>query len=131
MQLSFNGEDIVQVCVGAFALAVPIAFSEESWALSQSLPMLNIAMLFVIAICFLSAYSYHSVFQQNINHRILVFVFRIVMAYLITTAVVALVLIALNKLPIFADPLLAFKRIILISMPASMGAIVVDSFDKE
>jgi len=45
--------------------------------------------------------------------------------------VVGLVLFALNKLPIIDNPILAFKRIIVITMPASMGAIVVDSFDKE
>ena len=44
---------------------------------------------------------------------------------------VGLVLFALNKLPLVDDPILALKRIIVVTMPASMGAIVVDSFDKE
>jgi len=48
-----------------------------------------------------------------------------------TAFVVALVLFCLNKLPIIDDPITALKRIIVITMPASMGAIVVDSFDKE
>jgi hypothetical protein len=41
------------------------------------------------------------------------------------------VLFCLDKLPLLEDPWISFKRIIVISMPASMGAIVVDSFDKE
>ena len=32
---------------------------------------------------------------------------------------------------VLSEPLVAFKRVVVISMPASMGAIVVDSFDKE
>jgi hypothetical protein len=44
---------------------------------------------------------------------------------------VGIVLLALDKLPLWDDPILAFKRMILIAMPASMGAIIVDSFDKE
>jgi uncharacterized membrane protein len=48
-----------------------------------------------------------------------------------TAVVVALVLFCLNKLPLLDQPWLAIKRIIVITMPASMGAIVVDSFDKE
>jgi hypothetical protein len=32
---------------------------------------------------------------------------------------------------LFAEPAIAIKRLIVITMPASMGAIVVDSFDKE
>ena len=45
--------------------------------------------------------------------------------------VVALILFAINRLPILDDTILAIKRVIIISMPASMGAIIVDGFDKE
>jgi uncharacterized membrane protein len=56
---------------------------------------------------------------------------RIVIAYLIAALVVALVLFSLGKLPLFSDTMIALKRLIIITMPASMGAIIVDSFDKE
>lgn len=78
MELSFDLEDASQIFVGAFALAVPISFSEEAWRL-----------------------------------------------------VVSPVLFCLNKLPLLEDPVVAFKRVVVIALPASMGAIVVDSFDKE
>jgi len=48
-----------------------------------------------------------------------------------TALVVGLVLLCLDKLPLLDDPVTSLKRIIVITMPASMGAIVVDSFDKE
>ena len=51
--------------------------------------------------------------------------------YVMTAMVVALVLTCLDKLPLLTDPVVSIKRVIVISMPASMGAIVVDSFDKE
>ena len=41
MKFSFNMEDASQVFVGAFALAVPISFSEEAWRLGQTLPFPN------------------------------------------------------------------------------------------
>ena len=44
---------------------------------------------------------------------------------------VALVLLSLNKFPVMLDPVIALKRLIIITMPASMGAIIVDGFDKE
>ena len=59
------------------------------------------------------------------------FVFRIFFANLLTSLVVAVVLLSLDKLPLVSEPIIALKRIILVAMPASMGAIVVDSFDKE
>ncbi|MEL0630714.1 DUF2391 family protein [Psychromonas aquatilis] len=131
MKYSFNVEDAGQIFVGAFALAVPVSFSEEAWHLGETLPTSNLLMLLSLSILFLSLYTYHSVFQTNVKHRRFVFIFRIVIAYLMTAFVVALVLLCLNKLPFIDSPWTAIKRIIVISMPASMGAIVVDSFDKE
>jgi len=40
-------------------------------------------------------------------------------------------LFSLDKFPLFTDTFVAFRRLIVITMPASMGAIIVDSFDKE
>ena len=131
MNLSFNQEDAGQVSIGAFALAVPISFSEEAWKLGETLPLLNLALIFCLSVIFLSFFAYQSVFQGNIKYRISIFVLRIIIAYSIAACVVALVLLALNKLPLLTDPIIALKRLIIITMPASMGAIIVDSFDKE
>ena len=131
MKFSFNMEDASQVFVGAFALAVPISFSEEAWRLGETLPFRNLSMLFTLSVIFLTLFTYQSVFQQDVKSRVGVFIFRIAVAYLITAFVVGLVLLCLDKLPMFGDPITSLKRIIIISMPASMGAIVVDSFDKE
>jgi uncharacterized membrane protein len=129
--LNFNLEDASQITIGAFALAVPISFSEEAWRLGESLPTINLAILFIISISFLSFFAYESVFQANIQYRVTVFVFRVIIAYIIAGLVVSLVLLSLNKFPLLSEPLIAVKRLIIITMPASMGAIVVDSFDKE
>ncbi len=131
MDLRFNLEDASQVTVGAFALAVPISFSEEAWKLGTTLPLENLFLVFVLSIVFLGLFAYNSVFQGNIKYRIPVFLWRIAIAYLLAAFVVALVLLSLDKLPLFTEPVIAFKRLIVITMPASMGAIIVDSFDKE
>ncbi|MGF1872580.1 DUF2391 family protein [Photobacterium indicum] len=131
MKFSFNMEDASQVFVGAFALAVPISFSEEAWRLGDTLPYSNLLMLFTLSVLFLGIFTYQSVFQKNIKSRLFVFIFRIVIAYIMTAFVVCLVLLCLDKFPLLTDPVTAIKRMIVITMPASMGAIVVDSFDKE
>ena len=131
MQLSLNGEDFAQIVIGAAVLAVPVSFSEEAWGTAIELPLPNLLLLFLLSIGFLALYSYQSMFQASVKKRVFVFVFRIFLAYLLTAIVVAVVLLSLNKLPLFDAPVIALKRIILVAMPASMGAIVVDSFDKE
>jgi uncharacterized membrane protein len=131
MNVDFNIEDISQISIGAFALAVPVSFSEEAWKLGESLPVSNVLLIFSLSVVFLAFFAYQGVFQGRIKHRIAVFVFRLIVAYLITGCVVALVLFSIDKFPLASEPLTAMKRLIVISMPASMGAIVVDSFDKE
>ncbi|HKJ05021.1 MAG TPA: DUF2391 family protein [Geopsychrobacteraceae bacterium] len=131
MTLNLNGEDIAQIVIGASALAVPISFSEEAWLSAITLPLPNLFLVFLLSIGFLALYAYQSLFQASVKHRLFVYVFRIGLAYLLTAIVVGVVLLALDKLPLLTDPVIAVKRIVLVAMPASMGAIVVDSIDKE
>lgn len=131
MKLNFDLEDASQVAIGAFALAVPISFSEEAWSLSETLPAENILLMACLSVMFLAFFTYESVFQGDISYRIPVFLFRILIAYVVAGLVVALVLTALDKFPITSEPVIAVKRLIIIAMPASMGAIIVDAFDKE
>ena len=129
--LSFNLEDASQEMVGAFALAVPISFSEEAWRMGETLPLLNLSILMGMSLIFLAFYTYQNVFQGDIKNRVFVYIARILIAYGMTALVVGLILFSLNKFPFAEQPLIALKRLIIIGMPASMGAIIVDSFDKE
>lgn len=131
MKPNFNLEDMSQIMIGAFALAVPISFSEEAWNLGPSLPLFNLSLIFALSILFLAFFAYESVFQGDIKRRVTVFVFRLFLAYFIAGFVVAILLVALGKFPLLSDPIIALKRLIVITMPASMGAIIVDGFDKE
>ena len=131
MKLYFNSEDASQIAIGAFSLAMPIAFSQEAWDMAISLPWYNILLLAVLSIFFLSHYTYFSLFQGIVRHRISSYIIRVALAYMITLLVVILVLLALDKFPLLTEPLTALKRMLIIAMPASMGGIIVDSMDKE
>ncbi len=131
MNLNIDMKDIGQIAIGSFAFAVPISFSEEAWRISESLPFSNLTLVFILSVSFLALFAYESVFQGQVVHRIFVFILRIIIAYIISALVVALVLISIDKLPLLTEPIIAIKRLIVITMPASMGAIIVDSFDKE
>lgn len=131
MTLYLNLEDISQIAIGAFAIAVPISFSEEAWKLGESLPNTNLIFIFILSIIFLSFFAYQNIFQGEVENRVAVFVIRIIIAYLITGCIVALVLFSIDKFPVVLEPLIALKRLIIITMPASMGAIIVDGLDKE
>ncbi len=126
-----NFEDIIQVAVGASALSVPVAFSEEAWNLGRTLPAANIIFLVALSLLFVNLYSLHNIFQGRITHRVFAFFMRTVIDYGITLLVVVIVLAALDHMPIISEPWVAVRRVVVLSFPASMGAVVVDSFDKE
>ena len=131
MNFHFNSEDLGQISIGAFALSVPIAFSQEALDLAAALPLGNMILVVLLSLGFIALFAYQSVFQARIRTRIAVFLLRIVLAYTLTLIIVSIVLLALDKWPLLSEPYLALKRTLLIAMPASMGAIIVDSFDKE
>tara|TARA_B110000305_G_C19246854_1_gene542769 strand:- start:75 stop:473 length:399 start_codon:yes stop_codon:yes gene_type:complete len=126
-----NLEDVIQVSVGASAFAVPVAFSEESWNLSRTLPWCNVAFIVFISLLFVALYAYQVIFQGEVKHRLGGFVTRILVDYMITALIVFIILIALNRMPILSEPIIALKRIIVLSFPASMGGVVIDGLDKE
>ncbi len=78
-------------------------------------------MVLILSIAFLNLFACESVFQADINYRISVFVVLIVLAYLMAALVVSFVLIALDKFPLITEPAVALKRLIIITIPASMG----------
>ena len=128
---SLNAEDLVQVVVGASALSVPVAFSEESWRLSETLPLFNVICLIVLSLLFISLYAMQGIFQGDVKSRISDFFLRTFIIYFMTVLVVFIVLLVLNRMPLLEDSVVAIKRIILLSFPASMGGVIVDGFDKE
>ena len=128
---SINKEDIIQVVIGAAALTIPVAFSEEAWKLSQTLPAVNMFVLLSLSLILVSLYAIQGIFSGNIKNRLVQFIFRVFIVYGLTLVVVSLVLFAIDRLPISDNPEVALKRIILISFPASLGGVIVDGFDKE
>ncbi|WP_372751930.1 DUF2391 family protein [Labilibaculum sp.] len=128
---TLNSEDVIQVLVGSSALTIPVAFSEESWRLSETLPPFNLLVIFLLSLFFINIYSFQGIFQGQVKHRLSHFLFRTLIDYGITLLVVFVVLFALNRMPLLEEPIIALKRIIILSFPASMGGVIVDGLDKE
>lgn len=124
-------EDISQLIIGSSVLSVPIAFTEEAWNLSRTLPNLNLFMVLTLSLVFIAIYAFRGIYDGKVKNRVSTYILRVLFDYCVTLCVVIIVLMALNKFPLFSETLIAIKRVVIISFPASMGAIVVDSFDKE
>jgi len=125
-----NFEDISQIVIGASVMAIPIAFSEELWEFGETLPTFNIIMLAILSIAIQFFYTYFSIFEGK-EKRHFNIVFRVCLNYILTFLTVGIILFALNRLPLSLDILVGLKRMIILSFPASLGAVIVDGFDKE
>lgn len=125
--LPFSRKDLAEIVVAAFALALPLSVTEEVWNLGNDLQLRNV--LLIVAVSYSAiAYSVRSHFYGgNLEGNRGEYAKRILSVYALTLLVAALCLLAVDKLPLLADPVVALKRTILVSLPASFVATMFDS----
>jgi uncharacterized membrane protein len=125
--VEFRPRDLMQVIVGASILAVPVAFTEETWKLGEELAWCNTAALSAISILFISLFVYFNFYRFHIRDHLLECVKRIGSIYLFSLLVVALLLTIIGRCPWGADAAVAIKRILIVAFPASMSAAISDT----
>ncbi len=124
----FNYADVLQVIIGASILAVPVGFTEETWALGQSMPLFNIFALMALSVLFIAMFvRFHVHKHHGIDKLKGVFLRRVFFTYLFAFAVVAIILTLIQRAPWMTDWLLAFKRIVIVTFPSSMSAAIADT----
>ena len=124
--VEFKPRDAMQIMIGSAILAVPVGFTEETWKLGETLPTLNVFVLLVTSLLFISLFVYHNYYKGNFAEHWDEFVKRVLGTYVVSAVVVGLLLTIIHRAPWSADLLLAVKRVIIVAFPASMSAAVAD-----
>ena len=127
LTISVKLKDILQIIVGASILAIPVGFTEETWHLAARLPFLNIFLFLLISILFISSFVYYNYYKGHLKEHKWEFIKRTLVTYGFAFLVVALLLSLIQLAPWGTDAALAFKRVILVTFPASMSAAVADT----
>ncbi len=126
----FENRDIFQVIIGASVLAVPVGFTEETWALGQSLPLTSILAIMFITILFISAFTYSHYHKEKIKsnprHHLKHLTRRVFFTYAFAFAIVGTLLAIIQVAPWTTDAMLAFKRTAIVAFPCSMSAAIAD-----
>lgn len=125
--VEFKLRDLMQVIVGASILAVPVAFTEETWVLGDKLPLENVLLLSSLSLLFISGFVYFNFYRYNFKGNILEYFKRVVSIYVFSLLVVGMILTIIQKCPWQTDYLLALKRVLIVAFPASMSAAVSDT----
>ena len=126
-QVELKPRDIFQIIVGSYLLAVPVAFTEEVWVLSEKLPLKNILYIILLSLFFISCFVYFNFYRFNLRGHFFEYIKRVLATYGFSLAAVGLFLTIITKCPWGLDNLLAIKRIALVTFPASMAATLTDS----
>lgn len=125
--VEFNVRDLMQVIVGASLLAVPVAFTEETWKLGAELAMPNVMALSGLSILFISFFVYFNFYRLHMTGNVLKFIKRVASIYFFSLLVVALLLTIIQRCPWQTDYMLALKRVLIVAFPASMSAAISDT----
>ena len=127
LKVVFNFRDVAQLLVGAAVLATPIAYSEEAWSLGEGLSFAHVSMLFLASFGFLAIFVYVLFYQSKFHENRGQFVSRVVVAYIVTFLVAAIILAAIDRFPLFSLPWVAIKRAVVVAFPGCFSATLVDA----
>lgn len=126
LMVELKPRDILQLFVGAFLIAAPLCFTEEIWTLSKELQPFNAYALGMVSLVTVISFIYFNFYRFRLKGNIIEFVKRVLATYLIAISSIVLILMLIDKLPVYTSPEVAVKRIIIIGFPTVFGAIISD-----
>ena len=127
LMVEFNLRDMFQIIVGSMILALPVSVTQEVWELTESMPLVNVLVMSLFSVTFITFYIYYSFYKGSIRGHALNFIKRVILTYVLTLATATFLLTIIVKLPWQADMILTMKRILFIGLPASFAATIADS----
>lgn len=119
--------DLVQVVIGATILAIPVGFTKEVWDFSVELPIINIYGIFIISIIFISIFTYYHYHNINVKKHWKLFIKRVSLTYIFSFVTVSIIFILVDKAFLYQDLFISFKRVVIVTLPASMSAAIADT----
>lgn len=127
VMVEFRPRDLMQVIIGAAVLAVPVAFTEETWTLGSDLPLLNVLWLSLLSLTFIGLFVYFNFYRYMFRENRMEYIKRVMSIYVFSLLVVGVLLTIIQRCPWGTDNLTALKRILIVAFPASMSAAISDT----
>lgn len=131
IKTSFDFHDLLQVIIGASVLAVPVGFTEETWVLGEILPLLNILILIVLTLFFIGIFTFFHYHKEHMHsnprRHLSELSKRVLVTYLLSFVIVSILLGIIQVTPWVLDPIVAFKRVAIVTFPSAIGATISDT----
>jgi len=126
LKVEFHFKDLLQVIIGASILAIPVGFTEETWKLAETLPWLNVFILAGLSLIFISAFVYDHYYRGKFGEHWFVFFERVILTYVVSFLVVAVLLTVIQRTPWAIDLSLSLKRVAIVTFPSTLSAAIAD-----
>ncbi len=119
-------KDVAQIVVGAGAIALPIAMSKDTWEIAEELPPSNIIAIACMSVLLIAGFVYAAYFRGRFRKHWRYFLLRVLSIYGLTVIVSSANLLVVNQAPWLTDPTVALNQTVLVALPASFAATIVD-----
>ena len=126
-QRRFRINDLSEIIVGSVVLAFPVAITEEVWNLGTTLPLASAIIMVVASLVCITWFAYHAYYQSVMDTHWQDLLVRSLTIYIVTLVIAALILSVMHQFPLLTDTATAINRMLLVALPASFCATVVDS----
>ncbi len=88
LMVEFHPKDFMQIVVGASILAVPVAFTEETWLLGAQLPLRNVLALTSLSFGFIALFVLFNFYRVSFRGHAFEYGKRVVAIYALSLFVV-------------------------------------------
>jgi uncharacterized membrane protein len=119
-------KDLAQIIIGAGTLALPVAMSKDTWEIAEELSPGDITAITCMSVLLIAGFVYAAYFRGHFRKHWPHFVGRVLSIYGLTVIVSSLNLLLVNQAPWLTDSTLALSETVLVSLPASFAAAIVD-----
>ena len=126
----FGVQDILQIIVGAFVLAVPVGFTQEVWELGEILPVFNTIIVIILTLFFITIFTYSHYHREHLHanpkYHLAEIAKRVLSTYIISFIIVTILMSSIKITPLFINNIHSFNIIVLVTFPAAIGAVISD-----
>ena len=122
LMVELRNRDVIQIIVGSMLLTIPVGLTQEVWDLGVSMSLGRVLGLTVFSFAAILLFVYFNFYRNLLKQYLSEYLKRVLVIYGVSFLIVAGMLTFIDKAPWGVNNLLAIKRVLLVTFPASLSA---------
>jgi uncharacterized membrane protein len=80
-----------------------------------------------LSVLFIAMFTYYQYHKHTTHEHFDTFATRVIVTYAMSFVVVSLIMTLIQRAPWWYDPMLAFKRVVIVTFPSALSAAIADT----